>query len=200
MRMILASNNAHKAREMSAILSRLGVETVTMREAGFSCEPEETGTTFAENAEIKARALYELSGEACIADDSGLTVDALDGAPGIYSARYAGEPCDDAANNAKLLRELSNVSDDRRTAAFVSSICCILPDGRVLRAEGRCPGVILRERRGDNGFGYDPLFYFPELGKTFAELSEDEKNSISHRSRALEAFAKVFENEMRVDK
>ena len=200
MRMILASNNAHKAREMSAILSRLGVETVTMREAGFSCEPEETGTTFAENAEIKAWALYELSGEACIADDSGLTVDALDGAPGIYSARYAGEPCDDAANNAKLLRELSNVSDDRRTAAFVSSICCILPDGRVLRAEGRCPGVILRERRGDNGFGYDPLFYFPELGKTFAELSEDEKNSISHRSRALEAFAKVFENEMRVDK
>ncbi len=200
MRMILASNNAHKAEELRAILSVLGVETLTMRESGFSSDPEENGTTFAENAYIKAKSLFDLAGCAVIADDSGLAVDALGGAPGVYSARYVGEDADDAKNNEKLLRELENIADPRRTAAFVSSICCILPDGRVLRAEGRCPGIILRRAAGDGGFGYDPLFYVPEYGKTFAEMSSAEKNSVSHRARALREFSRIFTEEMRKEK
>ena len=200
MRMILASNNAHKAEELRAILSVLGVETLTMRESGFSSDPEENGTTFAENAYIKAKSLFDLAGCAVIADDSGLAVDALGGAPGVYSARYAGEDADDAKNNEKLLRELENIADPRRTAAFVSAICCILPDGRVLRAEGRCPGIILRRAAGDGGFGYDPLFYVPEYGRTFAEMSSAEKNSVSHRARALREFSRIFTEEMRKEK
>ncbi|MBR3691937.1 MAG: XTP/dITP diphosphatase [Clostridia bacterium] len=197
MRMILASNNAHKAAELSAILSGLGVETLTLRESGYHSDPEETGTTFAENAYIKAKSLFDISGEAVIADDSGLMVDALGGAPGVYSARYAGEGANDAENNKKLLKNLENTPDGERGAAFVSSICAILPDGRVLRAEGRCPGVILREAAGENGFGYDPLFYMPELHKTFAEMSEEEKNAVSHRARALREFSRIFTEEMR---
>ena len=200
MRMILASNNAHKAEELRAILSVLGVETLTMRESGFSSDPEENGTTFAENAYIKAKSLFDLAGCAVIADDSGLAVDALGGAPGVYSARYAGEDADDAKNNEKLLRELENIADPRRTAAFVSSICCILPDGRVLRAEGRCPGIILRRAAGDGGFGYDPLLYVPEYGKTFAVMRSAEKNSVSHRARALREFSRIFTEEMRKEK
>ena len=200
MRMILASNNAHKAEELRVILSGLGVETLTMREAGFSSDPEENGTTFAENAYIKAKSLFDISGCAVIADDSGLAVDALGGAPGVYSARYAGEGANDEKNNEKLLRELQNVADPERTAAFVSSICSILPDGRVLRSEGRCPGVILRRAAGEGGFGYDPLFYVPEYGKTFAEMSGAEKNSVSHRALALREFARIFTEEMRNEK
>ncbi len=196
MRMILASNNAHKAKELSAILSELGVETMTMREAGFTSDPEETGSTFAENAEIKARALFELCGEAVIADDSGLSVDALGGAPGVRSARFAGLEQNDAANNALLLEKLKDIPPEQRGARFVSAICCILPDGRMLRAEGTCPGVILDAPRGSGGFGYDPLFCIPELGMTFAELSEKQKNEISHRARALAQFAERFRSEI----
>lgn len=200
MRMILASNNAHKAEELRAILSGLGVETLTMREAGFCSDPEENGTTFEGNAYIKAKSLFDIAGCAVIADDSGLTVDALGGAPGVYSARYAGDGANDEKNNEKLLRELQNIADAERTAAFVSSICCILPDGRVLRAEGRCPGVILRRAAGEGGFGYDPLFYVPEYGKTFAEMSGAEKNSVSHRALALREFSRIFTEEMRKEK
>lgn len=198
--MILASNNAHKAAELRAILTDLGVETLTLRESGFVSDPEENGTTFAENAYIKAKALHEVSGEAVIADDSGLAVDALDGAPGVYSARYAGEGADDAANNEKLLCALAQVPAGARSAAFVSAICCILADGRVITAEGRCEGEVLFAPSGEGGFGYDPLFYVPASGKTFADMSEAEKNAVSHRAVALRAFADRFREEMRKEK
>ena len=187
MKLVLASKNQHKLVEMQTILGQLGLEVVLQSELGIDVDVEETGTTFAENALLKAKAVMEASGMAAIADDSGLVVDALNGAPGVYSARY-GNKNSDAERTAFLLENMVNVSEQQRTGRFVSAIACALPDGRVVTAEGVCEGTILFETRGDNGFGYDPVFYVPQIGKTFAEADGAEKNAISHRGKALEAF------------
>lgn len=187
MKLVLASKNQHKLVEMQTILGQLGLEVVLQSELGIDVDVEETGTTFAENALLKAKAVMEASGMAAIADDSGLVVDALNGAPGVYSARY-GNKSSDAERTAFLLENMADVPEQQRTGRFVSAIACALPDGRVVTAEGVCEGTILFETRGDNGFGYDPVFYVPRIGKTFAEADGAEKNAISHRGKALEAF------------
>ncbi len=190
MQAVLVSHNKKKIAELRAILSAVAPELTLLSagEAGLPDDIPEDGLTFAENAPIKARAAAE-RGYIGIADDSGLTVDALDGAPGVYSARYAGEHGDDAANNEKLLRELACRPDQPRTAAFVCTMACVFPDGESFTCEGRCPGEILTAPRGEGGFGYDPLFLYVPAGKSFAELDGEEKNKISHRARALSAFA-----------
>lgn len=188
---VIATNNAHKVEEISTALNFEGWEFRTLRELGVESDPEENAATFEGNARIKARAAHEASGGlAALADDSGLEVDALGGAPGVHSARYAGEPCDDAANNAKLLAELANVPDEKRTARFVSTLVFIDEDGTEYVARGTVEGRIGFEERGSEGFGYDPLF-FPDAfdGQwTFAEVPQAEKNSVSHRGNALRAL------------
>ncbi len=191
MKLVLASKNQHKLVELQTILGQLGLEVVLESQIGIDVDVEETGATFAENALLKARAVMEASGMAAIADDSGLVVDALNGAPGVYSARY-GHKSSDAERTAYLLENMADVPEENRTARFVSAIACALPDGRVVTAQGACEGTILFETRGENGFGYDPVFYVPSLGKTFAEASPAEKNAISHRGRALEAFLNAW--------
>lgn len=193
MKIVLASRNAHKIAELRELLSRLtgrDFELLSLDDIGYTGEIDENGSTFEENAQIKAGVPAAL-GYIGIADDSGLAVDALNGAPGIYSARFAGEPCDNAKNNEKLLAELTDVPDEKRTAKFVSVITAIAPDGDRLVVRGECPGRILTKLRGNAGFGYDPLFFYEPAGKTFAEMG-DEKNSVSHRAVAMEAFAKQF--------
>lgn len=196
-----ASNNAGKLKELRRILERMGHEVKSLRDLGITLDPEETGTTFAENARIKAEAFCKASGLPTVADDSGLCVDALDGAPGVYSARYAGHHGDDAANNAKLLREMTGVPAEQRTARFVSAVCFLLPDGRELLVEGECPGTVAFTETGSNGFGYDPLFVPDRVGlpdgttagntarRSYAELADEEKDAISHRGRAMEKLA-----------
>ena len=186
MKLILASNNEHKLVEIRAILGGEFDEILSLREAGIVHETVEDGSTFLENAEKKAREIMEISGCCALADDSGLCVDALGGAPGIYSARYAGEHGDDKANNRKLLRDLEGVED--RRAHFACAMVLVRPDGSVVRAEGRMDGVIAFAEAGSNGFGYDPLFYLPQRGCTNAQLSPEEKNAISHRAKALHAL------------
>ena len=185
---VVATGNAHKLVEIEAILGAAmpGVRFVSIKQLGDFVDPEETGTTFAENALIKARAAVAETGFAAVADDSGLVVDALNGEPGVYSARYAGVHGDDAANNAKLLRNMADVSAPERTARFMSVVALVRPDGTELTGTGACEGTIGFEGRGCNGFGYDPLF-LPEdtPGKTMAELTTEEKNAISHRYHAL---------------
>ena len=193
MKLILASNNAHKLVEIRAILGSEFDEILSMKEAGIVHETVEDGSTFLENAEKKAREIMEISGCCALADDSGLCVEALGGAPGIYSARYAGEHGDDKANNRKLLRELEGVED--RRAHFACAMVLVRPDGSVVRAEGRMDGVIAFEEAGENGFGYDPLFYLPERGCTNGQLSPEEKNAISHRAKALHALVKKLREE-----
>ena len=193
---IIATNNAHKVEEIETALDFEGWRFLSLKQAGIVSNPEETGTTFVENARIKARAAYEVSQDcAVLADDSGLIVDALDGAPGVYSSRYAGADGDDAANNAKLLRELEGVNDDKRTARFASVLVFIDVDGKETVAEGFVEGRIGHQERGSEGFGYDPLF-LPEVctdGKTMAELTQDQKNSISHRGNALRSLKEKIE-------
>ena len=185
MKFIIATHNQKKLAELRRILSPLGIEALTADEAGIDFEDvEETGTTFEENAQIKALALYDGSGYGTIADDSGLCVDALDGAPGIYSARYSGEHGNDAENIVLLLKNMENVPDEQRTARFVCAICCVMPDGTQFTVRGECEGKIGYECLGDGGFGYDPIFMLPE-GRSMAELSKDEKDAISHRGNAL---------------
>lgn len=191
MRLVLASKNPHKLGEMQTILGELGLEVVLESDVGVDVEVEETGTTFEENALLKARAVMEASGMAAIADDSGLMVDALDGAPGVYSARYGGLDSD-RARTELLLHNLRDVPQQQRTARFVSAIACALPDGRVVTARGTCEGSILFETRGENGFGYDPVFYVPQLGMTFAQADGDAKNAVSHRGNALKAFCEAW--------
>lgn len=189
---LVASNNAHKAREIEDALAVAGWEFKTLSELGVASDPAETADSFVGNARIKARSAHEASGGmAVIADDSGLEVDALNGAPGVRSARYAGEDADDVANNAKLLAALAELPDDKRRARFVSTIVFIDEDGSELLARGEVAGCIGREARGEGGFGYDPLFYPDELGGTrsFAEITPSEKAEISHRGRALRALA-----------
>ncbi len=179
MKVVAATGNAHKLREMREILT--GAHILSAAEAGFAGDVEETGATFLENALIKARAVMRATGLAALADDSGLCVEALGGAPGVYSARYSGG--DDAQNRALLLANLQGVKE--RRAYFACAIALVFPDGRELTAEGRAYGEILTEERGAGGFGYDCLFYSEELNKSFAEASEAEKNAVSHRGRAL---------------
>lgn len=198
MEFIAATNNPGKMAEMRRILERMGHTVRSQREAGVTLEPEENGTTFAENARIKARAICEAAGTATIADDSGLCVDALDGAPGVYSARY-GHKSSDAERIAYLLENLKDVPAERRTAKFVCVITCLWPDGRRIVARGECPGQILFAPKGTGGFGYDPVFYLPELEKTYAELASEEKNAISHRARALQAFCRIYREEFEHD-
>ena len=188
MEIVIASRNKNKIKELQALLSHFveGVTLLSLDDIGYEGDIEEDGNTFAENALIKARVAAS-TGKIGVGDDSGLCVNALGGAPGIFSARFAGEEHNDEANNQKLLRELSNKDD--RSAYFICTIACVLPDGREFVAEGRAEGEILAEACGKNGFGYDPLFRYPPLDKTFAELSAEEKNTISHRARAIEAFA-----------
>ena len=186
MKLILASNNAHKLREIKEILGGCFDEIVTLREAGIDHETVEDGETFLENAAKKAREIAAISGCCALADDSGLCVDALGGAPGVYSARFAGLHGDDEANNALLLEKLQNVTD--RAAHFTCAVVLAYPDGRELSAEGYFYGEIAHAPAGENGFGYDPLFYLPEYGCTSAQLSPEEKNRISHRGNALRAL------------
>ena len=191
MKLIIASNNAHKLTEMKAILAPFFDDVQSMREAGIEHETVEDGSTFMENALKKARELAELSGCCAIADDSGLCVDALGGAPGIFSARYSGTHGDDQANNRKLLRELEGVKD--RSAHYTCAIALVWPDGKTVTAEDYLYGEIARDARGSNGFGYDPLFIIPELGKRTAEISAEEKNRISHRGKALRQLVQKLE-------
>lgn len=195
MKMILASNNAHKMSEMRAILADLGVELLSQREAGCDFEVEETGTTFEENAYLKAIAVTRATGMPAIADDSGLEVDYLNGEPGVYSARYSGShEHTDAQRNEYLLNKLEGVPLEDRTARFVSSICCTFPNGDVLRARGTMEGKILFAPEGENGFGYDPLFLADGQSVTNGLLTAEQKNAISHRGKALRMLQEELRN------
>ena len=186
MKLVLASKNRKKLVEMNDILSQLGVEVCSEAEAGVDVDVEETGTTFEANSLLKAKAVMEASGLPAVADDSGLCVDCLNGAPGVYSARYGGGGLDDAARCRLLLENIRGQLT--RAAKFVSVITCCFPNGDVLSARGECSGAIAYAPMGEGGFGYDPVFFVPGLNKTFAQLTAEEKNAISHRGKALAAF------------
>lgn len=192
MKMIAATNNSHKLEEIKAILKGKEIEIKSLTEAGLDIEIEENGTTFAENALIKAREVFRLTGEAAIADDSGLEVDALQGQPGVKSARYSGETGadKDKKNNEKLKKALKNIPDENRGARFCSVIAAVFPDGREMTAEGFVYGKIGYKEKGEYGFGYDPLFIVDGYGRTMAELDSEEKNKISHRANALKEFVR----------
>lgn len=183
MQLIVATNNPGKLREFRRILEPLGIQVLSQKEAGVQVDPEENGATFAENAYIKAKAVYDVAGLPCVADDSGLCVDALDGRPGVLSARYYGHDTPYPEKMQHLLQEMEGVADPQRTARFVSHITCILDKATVLECEGTCEGYIGHQPSGENGFGYDPLFYVN--GKSYGELSAEEKDRISHRGNAL---------------
>lgn len=191
MKLVLASKNRKKLEEMQEILSTLGVEVVLEADVGADVEVEETGATFEENAELKAVAVMQATGLPAIADDSGLCVDALNGAPGVYSARYGGDDLDDSAR-WKLLFNAMRGQVDRR-CGFVSCICCAFPNGDKLTTRGECRGTLAYAPKGENGFGYDPIFFVPELKRTFAQLEPEEKNEISHRGKALREFQEKLE-------
>lgn len=188
---IIATHNRKKLAELERILAPLGIRAQTAEQAGFVLdEVEETGTTFEQNARLKAESAMRQTGLPAVADDSGLMVDALGGAPGVYSARYAGEGATDGQRNRKLLRELEQVPESERTARFVSAVCCAFPDGETVCVRGECEGCIAFAPRGAGGFGYDPLFLVGE--KTYAELSDAEKDAVSHRGRALAALQQAL--------
>lgn len=192
MKFVLATQNPKKLSELQSILANLGVEVVNEASLGVKIEVEETGATFAENARLKARAVMEATGLPAIADDSGLCVDALNGAPGVYSARYGGEGLDDKGRYTLLLAALRGQTN--RAAHFHTSVVCAFPNGDELTAEGDCPGAIAFAPMGDDGFGYNPVFFVPEKRKTFAQMTLDERSAISHRGRALRAFAQVLDD------
>ena len=187
--LILASNNAHKVEEIKSILEYYSI--LTLKDINYTEEIVEDGTTFEENALIKARTICKYSGKTAISDDSGLSVELLDGRPGVYSARYSKEQTDEK-NIEKVLLELNG---QKSKAKFVSVIALVKPDGTELTFRGECYGEIIFEKRGTNGFGYDPIFYVPSLNKTFAELSAEQKNSISHRKQSLEKFSQYLKEE-----
>ena len=194
-RIILATGNANKVREAREILGPLGVDIITMAEAGIESDPDETGSSFEENALIKARALKafsETKDAVVLADDSGLEIDALNKEPGIYSARYLGHDTSYDEKNADLLRRLNGVKKEERTARFVCAIGAVLPDGRELVVRETIEGYIGYEPRGKNGFGYDPIFYVDEYGCSTAELDPEQKNAISHRGKALRAMKEML--------
>ena len=189
MKVVLASKNKHKLEEISKITEKFGIELVLQSELGMDIDVEETGTTFEENSFQKAEAVMKASGLPALADDSGIAVDALNGAPGVYSARYGfDESLDDWGRLLLLLKNTEHVPDGQRQAQFVCVITLVTPDGQVIQARGEIHGQLTREARGENGFGYDPIFYYPPLGKTTAQMSSAQKNQISHRARALQLF------------
>lgn len=184
-RILFATGNQGKMKEIREILADLGVPVVSLREAGIQVDIEENGNSFQENAVIKARTIMELTGEVTLADDSGLEIDYLNGEPGIYSARYMGEHTSYHIKNHNLIQRLEGVPDEKRTARFVCQIAAAFPGGEIVTAPGVIEGRIGYEEQGENGFGYDPIFVVPELGCTTAQLTDDQKNQISHRGRAL---------------
>ena len=189
MKVVLASKNKHKLVEISKITEKFGMELILQSELGVDIDVEETGTTFEENSFLKAEAVMKATGLPALADDSGIAVDALNGEPGIYSARYGfDDTLDDAGRMYLLLKNTEHVPDDQRQAQFVCVITLVWPDGTSVQARGDVHGLLTREPRGENGFGYDPIFYYPPLGRTTAELSSEEKNQVSHRANALNVF------------
>ena len=189
-RIVFATGNAGKVKEIQMIMADMGVEVVSMKEAGITIDIDEDGKTYEENAMIKARAVAAYTEDIVMADDSGLEIDYLNGEPGIYSARYLGEDTSYRVKNANLVKRLDGVPDEQRTARFVCAIAAVLPDGRELTTRATIEGRIDYEEKGSNGFGYDPIFYVPQFGKTTAELTEEQKNQVSHRGKALELMKK----------
>ena len=189
MKVVLASKNKHKLAEISKITEKFGIELILQSELGIDLDVEETGTTFEENSFLKAEAVMKATGLPALADDSGIAVDALNGEPGIYSARYGfDESLDDWGRLLLLLKNTEHVPDGQRQAQFVCVITMVTPEGQVIQARGEIHGELTREARGENGFGYDPIFFYPPLGKTTAELDPEEKNEVSHRGNALKLF------------
>jgi len=189
MKLVLASKNPHKLVEISKITEKFGFELVLQSDLGIDIDVEETGSTFEENSFLKADAVMKASGLPALADDSGIAVDALNGEPGIYSARYGfDESLDDLGRLYLLLKNTEHVPDGKRQAQFVCVITMVTPEGQVIQARGEIHGELTRQPRGENGFGYDPIFYYPPLGKTTAELLPEEKNKVSHRANALKVF------------
>lgn len=199
-KIVFATGNEGKMREIRSILSDLGLPVLSMKEAGVSPEIEENGTTFGENAEIKARAVWEQTGGIVLADDSGLVVDYLGGEPGIYSARYLGEDTSYEVKNRTIIDRLKEAREEERSARFVCNIAAVLPDGSVLHTEETMEGRIAGEAAGSGGFGYDPILWLPEFGKTSAEITMDEKNRISHRGKALRAMREALVSWLGKDK
>ncbi|MBR5292712.1 MAG: XTP/dITP diphosphatase [Clostridia bacterium] len=196
MKLIIASNNAHKVTEIKAILGDYYEQILSLRDAGIEIDVEEDADTFEGNALKKASEIFDaVDADAVLSDDSGLEVDALGGAPGVYSARYAGEGHDDAANNAKILENMKDVADEKRSCRFVSAVALVRKDKQPIVLRGTVEGMLLRAPQGENGFGYDPLFFYEPFNKSFAELTADEKNAVSHRKNALEALRAVLEQE-----
>lgn len=196
-RIIFATGNAGKMKEIRMIMADTGMEVVSMKEAGIAPDIEENGKTYEENALIKARAVAACTNDIVLADDSGLEIDYLSGEPGVYSARYLGEDTSYRIKNATLIQRLEGVPDDKRTARFVCAIAAVLPDGRELTTRAAVEGRIGYEEKGEHGFGYDPIFYVPRFHKTTAELTEEEKNQVSHRGQALQRMKeelKKYEN------
>lgn len=201
MKVVLASKNPHKLEEISQITRKFDMELVMESDLGVDVDVEETGTTFEENSFLKANAVMKATGLPALADDSGIAVDALNGEPGIYSARYGfDDTLDDWGRLQLLLKNTENVPDGQRQAQFVCVITMVTPEGRVIQARGEVHGELLREPKGVNGFGYDPIFYYPPLGKTTAELSPEEKNRVSHRANALRVFYEKLKEEGYADK
>lgn len=197
MKQIEATKNKGKLEEIAQILAQFPYDVVSMAQAGVKDDIEETGSSFEENALIKAMSVWRITGETVLADDSGLEVDYLGGAPGVHSARYAGPRATDEDKNNKLLDALSGVPADKRTARFVCAIAVVFPDGRSVMARGTCEGIIAFDSKGDYGFGYDPLFYIPEHGLTLAQMDSDIKNKLSHRGKALRELVEILEHEWR---
>ena len=189
MKVVLASHNKHKLAEISKITEKFGIDLVLQSDLGVNIDVEETGTTFEENSLLKAEAVMKVTGLPALADDSGIAVDALNGEPGIYSARYGfDESLDDWGRLLLLLKNTEHVPDGQRQAKFVCVITMVTPEGQTIQARGEIHGELLREARGENGFGYDPIFYYPPMGKTTAEMSPEYKNQVSHRAKALKVF------------
>ena len=197
-KVLLATNNAGKIKELSSLVHGYHFEFTTPAAEGVNIDVEETGRTFEENAVLKAKAFAKASNLPSLADDSGLEVDALNGDPGVFSARYAGEDASDKKKNELLLSNIMNVPWEKRTARFRCVIAIAFPEGRLILCKGECPGFIALEPKGENGFGYDPIFYLPEFDKTMAEISSDEKNRISHRARASHKAREFLDDLLRM--
>ena len=201
MKVVLASKNKHKLEEISQITKLFDIELILQSELGVDIDVEETGTTFEENSLLKARAVMEATGLPALADDSGIAVDALNGEPGVYSARYGfDESLDDWGRLLLLLKNTEYVPDGQRQAKFVCVISFVTPDGAVIQARGEIHGELTRQARGEGGFGYDPIFYYPPLGKTTAEMTPEEKNAVSHRGNALKVFYEKLKETLYADK
>jgi len=196
-KIIFATANQGKMKEIREILSDLDIQVLSLKDAGIDVDVVEDGATFEENAIIKAKTIMELTGEAVLADDSGLEIDYLNKEPGIYSARYMGEDTSYRVKNANLIARLKGVPDEERTARFVCAIAAAFPDGRVVTTYGTVEGIIGYEERGNNGFGYDPIFYLPEYQQSTAELTSEKKNAVSHRGRALSDMKKYLKRELK---